>query len=218
MKAMILAAGRGTRMGVLSNTTPKPLLQVNGKALIEYHLYRLAEVGVHDIVINISHHADQIRDTLGTGERYGVSIQYSHEASPLETAGGIYQALPLLGKVPFLVVNGDIFTDYPFQLLLKGCARLAHLVLVNNPPHHPRGDFALQAGELLLEGDPQYTYAGIGVYHPDFFKHCPLGSSPLRPLILQHLTDRQITAEHYAGLWYDVGTPERLAEVALIKP
>jgi len=210
--AMILAAGRGERMRPLTDWTPKPLLEVRGKALIEYHLERLARAGISQIVVNLYWLGSMIRDRLGDGSRYGVRIAYSEEAPhALETAGGIFRALPLLGDRPFLVLNGDVFTDYPVAGAALRADRDAHLVLVPNPPQHPQGDFGLEAGLAMPSAPVQYTFSGIAVYRPQFFADCVDGAFPLKPLLLRSMAARRCSAELYGGLWEDVGTPERLA-------
>lgn len=210
MKVMILAAGRGERMGTLTEQLPKPLLPIGDKPIIGHLLTRLAQQGFKEIVINISYLAEKIRAVLGTGEQYGVTINYSYEAAALETAGGIYQALPLLGPEPFMAMSGDLWTDYPFAKLLKQPTRLAHLVMVDNPWHNPTGDFYLAADELSLTGAKKLNYAGIGVYHPDFFKDCQPGAAKLGPLFQQAIAARQMTGEYYAGEWVNIGTPAQL--------
>jgi len=206
---MILAAGRGERMRPLTDTVPKPLLRIGGAALIEYLIRGLARAGFRDLVINHSYLGDAIEAALGDGGRYGVRIRYSPEpGGPLETGGGIRQALPLLGDV-FLVVNGDIWTDYPFERLARSPAGMAHLVLVDNPPHHPHGDFALRDGRLV-PGEPALTFAGIGVYRAELFAECAPGRFPLAPLLRRAMEQQVATAEHYRGTWFDIGTPERL--------
>lgn len=213
MKAMILAAGRGERMRPLTETTPKPLLRVGEHALIEYHLYALARAGIRDIVINHSWLGQQIVDQLGDGQRYGVSIVYSAEGEPpLETAGGIIQALPLLGDAPFMLVNADIWTDYDFRQLPQVLVGKAHLVLVDNPQHHAGGDFALDANSVRNEGD-KLTYSGIGVYSPALFAGLPVGVRPLAPLLRAAIDRGEISGEWYRGQWWDVGTPHRLQEL-----
>lgn len=213
MKAMLLAAGRGERMRPLTATTPKPLLRAGAHALIEYHLAALARAGIHDIVINHSWLGQQLVDTLGNGERYGVRISYSAEGEPpLETAGGIIQALPLLGPAPFIVVNADIWTDYDFTQLPRTLSGKAHLVLVDNPAHHRGGDFALVASILRNAGD-KLTYSGIGVYSPALFAGMPPGVRPLAPILRSAIAQGEITGEWYRGQWWDIGTPERLQEL-----
>ena len=225
-KAMILAAGRGERMRPLTDALPKPLLHAGGKSLIEYHLENLARAGFAEIVINHAHLGQMIEAALGNGERYGVDIRYSHEPAALETAGGIAQALPILkdesssnhGK-PFLTVNADIYCDIDFSALLPVLRQmqvnpggdLAHLVLVDNPDHHPGGDFVLDSGEVVLSGENSLTFSGIGVYQPMFFKDVVSGSAAkLAPLLRQAIAAKKIGGEHYRGVWVDVGTPERL--------
>src|SRR5450631_1728159 len=209
--AMILAAGRGDQMRPLTDTMPKPLLCVRGQPLIERHVERLARCGIERIVINLAWLGSMIRNHLGDGARFGLSIEYSEESPrALETAGGIFRALPALGPEPFLVVNGDIFTDYPFERLSLEQPCDAHLVLVPNPPQHPLGDFGLATGLALPSAAQQYTFAGIAAYRPQFFAGCADGVFPLKPLLLRAMSARRCTAELYGGLWEDVGTPQRL--------
>lgn len=211
MKAMILAAGLGKRMRPLTDHTPKPLLKVGNKVLIEYHLEKLANAGFSEIVINTSYLADKIESYLGDGGRYGLSIRFSREPeSPLETGGGIFKALPLLGTEPFLVVNGDVWSDYPFEQLQLPQNQLAHLVLVDNPDHNPKGDFAIKAGQIDASGENCFTYSGIGVYHPQLFSGCVSGAFPLAPLLREKMEQGLVSGERYSGYWLDVGTPERL--------
>jgi MurNAc alpha-1-phosphate uridylyltransferase len=213
MKAMVLAAGRGERMRPLTDREPKPLLRVGGKRLIEYHLERLAAGGFRDIVINTAWLGDLIEAALGNGERYGLSITYSHERpEALETGGGIFHALPLLGSAPFLLVNGDVWTDIDFGALRRPPPRnsLAHLVLVPNPPQHMRGDFLFEGG-LVAEGEgPRLTYSGIGIYTPEFFAGSIPGKFPLLPLLKRAISQRALSGELHDGEWYDIGTIERL--------
>jgi MurNAc alpha-1-phosphate uridylyltransferase len=215
-KAMIFAAGRGERMRPLTDLIPKPLLEAGGKPLIVWIIEALARAGLRELVINVSHLGDRIVDALGDGQRWGVVIRYSREREALETAGGIATALPLLGDAPFLVVNADIHTDFDFArahtAVPQGSDALAHLVLIDNPPHHPAGDFALEAGRIANDGDRRYTFSGIGVYRPALFAGVAAGtkrqlSSVLRPQI----EAGRVTGEHYAGSWWDIGAPERLA-------
>lgn len=214
MRAMILAAGRGERMRPLTDLRPKPLLKVGGRALIEYHLLALRAIGIEEIVINHAWLGAMIEQALGDGARYGVRIEYSPEpAGGLETGGGIYQALPLLGTGPFIIVNADIWTDYSFQSLPKEPDGLAHLVLVNNPPHNPGGDFCLQGAKLVDDSSVRLTYSGIGVYRPELFAACQPGRFPLAPLLRQSIRQGLISGEHYPGRWFDIGTPERLEEL-----
>jgi N-acetyl-alpha-D-muramate 1-phosphate uridylyltransferase len=210
MRAMILAAGRGERMGALTATQPKPLLDLGGRPLIEHHVVRLAASGVTEIVINLSYRGTQIRQHLGDGSRYGVSIAYSEEGEPpLETAGGIVQALPLLGLEPFVLVNSDVFTDFDFSVLVNG-PRRAMLVLVPNPEHNPRGDFGLDAAGFVSAAPPLLTYAGIAVSDPRSFAGLAPGRRPLKPLLDAAIARRDLKGLSFAGLWLDVGTPERL--------
>ena len=215
MKAMILAAGKGERMRPLTLHTPKPLVRAGGVPLIEYHLRALKEAGVHEVVINHAWLGQQIEDYLGDGERYGLRIAYSPEGEPLETGGGIFRALPLLGDQPFMVVNGDIWTDYNFKALRMPLAGLAHLVLIKNPAHHPDGDFSLIDGQVRDSRDAgtRLTYSGIAVLHPKLFAGCRDGAFKLAPLLRAAMDQGQVTGEHFTGRWVDVGTHERLAEV-----
>jgi N-acetyl-alpha-D-muramate 1-phosphate uridylyltransferase len=223
MKAMILAAGRGERMKPLTDHTPKPLLKVGGKPLIVWHLEKLAKAGFTEIVINYAHLGAQIEAALGNGAAYGVSIQYSPEKVALETAGGIANALPLLGEAPFLVVNGDIYTEIDFKnTVLQAnihagaghALRSVHLVLVNNPPQHPNGDFAIQDGNLTHTGKQMLTFSGVGVYHPSLFAHIVKGeSAKLAPLLRKAIDNHCATAQYYQGVWHDIGTPERLNDL-----
>lgn len=209
---MILAAGRGERMRPLTDATPKGLLQAGGRRLIEYHLEALAAAGIADIVINHAHLGDQFEQVLGDGRRYGVRIVYSPErAEALETGGGIFNALPLLGMQPFLAVNADVWTDYPFARLPREPAGWAHLVLVDNPPQHPAGDFALDGDRVRADGAKRLTFSGVGVYRPELFAECVPGAFPLAPLLRRAMAQGKVSGEHYGGRWVDVGTPERLA-------
>lgn len=211
MKAMILAAGRGERMRPLTDTCPKPLLQAGGKALIEYHIEALAAAGINEIVINHAWLGDQI-EKLGTGERYGVRLHYSHEATALETAGGIIQALPWLGEV-FIALNADIWTDYPLARLPAEPEGLAHLVMVDNPAHHPQGDFGLRENVLDEQHEPRLTFSGIGVYRAGLFADLRPGVRPLGPLLRAAMQQGKVSGEYYSGQWRDIGTPQRLAEL-----
>ncbi len=211
MRAMILAAGRGERMRPLTDHTPKPLLKVGGKPLIVWHLERLANAGFKEIVINHAHLGSQIEAMLGNGVQWGVSIQYSPEKVALETAGGIANALDLLGTEPFLVVNADIYTDFDFTGIALQPSKQAHLVLIDNPPQHPQGDFAIEAGALKRAGKEMLTFSGIGVYHQDLFAEIVKGQpAKLAPLLRQAIDYNRATAEYYQGVWHDIGTPERL--------
>ncbi len=214
MKAMILAAGRGERMRPLTDATPKPLLRIGGQTLIERHIYALSNAGVSELVVNHAHLGEQIEKALGDGSAYGVQIRYSAEPeAALETGGGIFNALPLLGKDPFLVVNADIWTDFPFEHLLVEPAGLAHLVRVDNPAHHMDGDFSLSEGLLSQHGPHMLTFSGIGVYRPELFKDCKPGAFPLAPLLRQAMDAVKVGGEHFTGNWFDIGTPERLDAV-----
>ena len=214
MKAMLLAAGRGERMRPLTDSIPKPLLKVGPRMLIERHLLALAAAGVHDIVVNLSWLGERIRAALGDGSQWGVTIHYSEEGPvPLETGGGIFQALPRLGPEPFVVVNGDILTDFSFATLRLPPDATGHLVLVYNPAHHARGDFSLEDGRVALPGARTYTFSGIALYRPEFFAGCTAGRFPLLPLFKRAIAARALSGEHYAGAWSDVGTPQRLAEL-----
>lgn len=222
MRAMILAAGVGERMRPLTEHTPKPLLRVADTPLIEHHIRRLASAGFSEIVINVAHLGEQIMNYCMDGSQWDVTIIYSPEESPLETAGGIVNALPLLGDTPFLVVNGDIWIDYPFEKLAAYCLRpdeVAHLVLVENPPQHSFGDFQLDDNgwvRSLESGMYGWTYAGLGIYTPAFFAALPEGKMPLRPLLDAAIRRGQLGGEPYVGQWQDVGTPERLQELNTI--
>jgi len=213
MKVMLLAAGRGERMRPLTDAAPKPLLTVGGKRLVEYHLERLAAAGFRDVVINTAWLGDMIETALGGGGRFGLAITYSHERpEALETGGGIFRALPLLGSAPFLLVNGDIWTDIDFGALRRDPppGSLAHLVLVRNPPQHPRGDFVLEQGWVSEDAGTRHTYSGIGIYRPELFAGCTPGKFPLLPLLRRAIAGRQLTGELHVGRWYDIGTVERL--------
>lgn len=214
MKAMILAAGRGERMRPLTDHTPKPLLEVGGRALIEHQIVALVAAGFRELVVNHGRLGHLIEARLGDGSRYGAEIDYSPEGdAPLETGGGIYRALPRLGPGVFVVVNADIWTDFDYAGLRGRQPLGAHLVLVPNPPHHPAGDFGLLDG-LVGNGLPRrHTYAGIGVYHPDLFKNSAGGAFPIAPLIRAAADRGEVTGELYAGNWIDVGTPERLGRL-----
>ena len=212
MKAMLLAAGRGERMRPLTDHTPKPLLTAGGKPLIAWHLQALARAGIREVVINLSWLGEQIRAAIGEGGDFGLKVQYSEEGSPpLETGGGILQALPLLGPEPFRVVNADTFTDIDVQGLKLSAAADARLVLVDNPPQHPTGDFVLD-GENIVAGDgPRLTYSGIGIFSPALFAGCEPGPFPLLPLLKRALAAGRLQGQRHGGLWLDIGTPERLA-------
>lgn len=214
---MILAAGRGERMRPLTDDTPKPLLRVQEQPLIERHVNALVAAGIRRIVINLAWLGTQIRDYLGDGTRYDAVIQYSEEAPhALQPAGGIFRALPLLQPGPFMVVNGDVYTDFPFAALRLPAAMDAHLVLVPNPSHHA-GDFGLRSGRAVAAPsrasaqERLYTYSGIGMFRPAFFDGCVDGSFPLKPLLLRSIAASRCSAQLFEGRWEDVGTPQRLA-------
>ena len=213
MKAMILAAGHGTRMRPLTDHTPKPLLMAGGKPLIVWHIEKLAQAGFTDIVINLAWLGWQIPGALGDGSRWSVRLHYSDEQheGALETAGGIVKALPLLGSEAFLVVNGDVWCDYPCLPYPLAEHDLAHLVVVNNPAHHPTGDFALQHGRVSSDGEPRYTFSGIGYYRPELFAALTYGKNPLAPLLRTAMQQGRVSGEWFGGDWRDIGTPERLA-------
>ena len=212
MKAMILAAGRGERMRPLTEKLPKPLLEVGGHRLIEYHLAALVDLGVRDVVVNLSWHGDRIREALGDGRTRGVSIRYSEDGpEPLGTGGGLFAALPLLGDAPFLVVNGDVWTDFPLRSLKVPEGSLAHLVLVDNPEHHPEGDYGLESGGRAHVGTSKLTFSGVSMLDPGLFDGCTPGAFPLRPVLDGALGQGRLTGQRYGGAWRDVGTPARLA-------
>jgi MurNAc alpha-1-phosphate uridylyltransferase len=211
---MVLAAGRGERMRPLTDQEPKPLLRVGGKRLIEHHLERLSASGFREVVINTGWLGDMIEAALGTGARLGLSITYSHERpEALETGGGIFNALPLLGSAPFLLVNGDVWSDIDYGALRRNPpdGSLAHLVFVPNPPQHARGDFVLENGLVSDREGTRYTYSGVGIYRPELFAGCQGGKFPLAPLLRAAITRHALSGELHTGRWYDIGTPERLA-------
>jgi len=211
MRAMILAAGRGERLRPLTDSQPKPLIEVGGKPLIEYHLEGLADAGFREIVINQGHLGQLLPQVLGDGSRWGVHIHWSLEPpEALETGGGIFQALPDLGHGPFLVVNGDIRTDYPFARLRAVKCDWAHLVMIPNPPHNPGGDFALEHARVRTRGQPMLTFSGMGVYHPRLFSQSQAGRFSVVPLLRSAMDNHLVTGEAYRGSWNDIGTPERL--------
>lgn len=219
MRVMILAAGAGTRLRPLTDHTPKPLLKVAGVPLIEHHLRRLAAAGLSEVVINVSHLGGQIERYCSDGARWGLALRYSREEVPLETAGGILHARPLLGEAPFLVVNGDVWSDFSFGPLLEDALRddeNARLVLVDNPPQHAGGDFSLDDGGWVgrkVRGGASYTYAGIGLYSWRLFAGLSPEKLPLRPLLDAAIDRGELGGIHYTGGWEDVGTPQRLAQL-----
>jgi len=224
---MLLAAGRGERMGELTRHHPKPLLEIAGKPLIEHHITRLAAAGFRDIVINTAYLGDQIRDYLQDGHAWQVNIQYTEETQRLETGGGILNALPLLtgeailGDAPFLVVNSDVWTDFPYQSIPKKITGKAHLVMVPNPSHHTEGDFVLKDAQgdkpsnVCQGAGPRHTFSGISVLTPSLFGGSSAGAFPLAPLLRAAMDDGQVSGELYCGYWVDVGTPQRLQQVAV---
>ncbi len=215
MKAMILAAGRGERMRPLTDSTPKPLLSVAGKPIIQYTIEKLVAAGFNDIVINIAHLGKQIKQRLGDGTQFGATISYSDEGEQaLETAGGIIKALPLLGDQPFLVVNGDIATDYDFAQLVDKKIKLAHLLLIPNPLHHPEGDFHIDKyGSLSANNQPRHTYSGIGLFDPALFQNLSAEKLKLAPLLRKAMLDNKVSGELFQHFWLDIGTPERLQKM-----
>lgn len=215
MRAMILAAGRGERMGELTMHTPKPLLRVGGHFLIEYAIANLKKAGIEDIVINVSYLADQIKSALGNGSAFGVNLFYSHEPERLETGGGIFKALPLLGDEPFIVVSADIVTLFPFHLLLLKPQKLAHLIMVPNPTFHPAGDFGIEQNQIVLSEDNRFTFGNIGIYHPDLFRACQHGYFPLVNVLRPAIASGFVTGELFKGLWHNIGTSEDLHQLNL---
>ena len=213
---MILAAGRGERMRPLTDSTPKPLLKVAGKMLIEYHLEKLKAAQITEVVINHAWLGEKIEKALGDGSRYGLNIHYSAETEALETAGGIVNALPIIDDDEFIVINGDIFCDYDISELPSVLTGLAHLVLVNNPLHNPNGDFALTtSGTVEQSGENKLTFSGIGVYHSDLFVGLQNTKQALAPILRQAMDQHQVTGESYQGVWHDIGTSKRLNELDL---
>ncbi|MFN3579872.1 MAG: N-acetylmuramate alpha-1-phosphate uridylyltransferase MurU [Pseudomonas sp.] len=214
MKAMLLAAGKGERMRPLTLTTPKPLLPVADKPLLQWHIEALADAGLKQLVINHAWLGEQVEQAFGSGERQGVSIAWSAEGEPLETGGGIFKALPLLGDGPFVLVNGDIWTRFDFARLALPAGQLAHLVLVDNPPFKQQGDFILSEGLVSnpVAGDQALTYSGIAVLAPQLFEGCEPGAFALAPLLRAAAAAGRVSGEYFAGPWVDVGTPERLNE------
>ena len=209
---MVLAAGRGERMRPITDTLPKPLVPVAGKPLIGYHLERLAKAGFREVVINLSWLGEKIRTALGDGRSYGLAITYSDEGpEPLETGGGIFNALPWLGPDPFLVVNGDTWSDIDYGRLSLDDSANGRIILVANPTQHPRGDFGIE-GDLVVDREvDRFTYSGVGVYRPEFFVGCSAGKFPMLPLLKRAIAARLLRGELHRGEWCDVGTPERLA-------
>ena len=214
MKAMILAAGRGERLRPLTDNVPKPLLPIGGKPIIEHTVAALVDSGITDIIINLSYKGHQIRDSLGDGQRLGANLRYSDEGSEaLETAGGILRALPFFDHQPFLVVNGDIYTEYPYAKLIDQSINYAHLILVPNPEHHPQGDFGLESKLALNHADQLLTFSGIGLYQKKMFEGLATGAHPLGPLLREAISIGGVTGEHFTGVWMDIGTVERYQAV-----
>lgn len=210
MKGMILAAGRGIRMGELTQRVPKPLLQVDGQYLILYALYAMREAGIRDIIINVSYRAQQIQDVLGDGQQYGLSITYVVEPEPLETGGGIFNALAFFENQPFIAMSSDIITDFSLNMLPHSLPGLAHLVLVDNPDFHAEGDFGIENGCAKLNVLPKFTFANIGLYHPDLFLDVEPGCFPLHQLLFPAIASGLVTAEKYQGPWRNIGSPAQL--------
>lgn len=215
MRGMILAAGRGQRMGQLTEHTPKPLLLFQGRHLIEYSIDSMIEVGIREIVINVSWHADQIQTVLGHGEKYGVQFYYSYEPEALETGGGIFNALPLLGESPFLVISSDIVIQQSLQHFIKHFERQAHILLVDNPDYHLKGDFSLDGRLVKPLGQSALTYGSVAVLSPGFFAACQPGRFPLGSLLRKAVDEGQVTGEHWTGPWWNIGTPELLNQVVI---
>jgi len=219
--AMVLAAGRGERLRPLTDRTPKPLLEVGGESLIERHIAKLAAAGFSRVIVNHAHLGNQIEAALGDGARWGVRIHFSAEHEALETAGGIANALTLIGANVFAVVNSDVYSDYDYTGLSAATAQLAndsnqiaHLVLVDNPAHHPDGDFALENGGVMDSANDRLTFSGLAAYHRDLFASIAPGEKkPLAPLLQEHIRAGHVSGEHFTGRWADVGTPERLATI-----
>ena len=213
MRAMILAAGRGERMRPLTDKIPKPLIKIHSKALIVWHIEKLAYLGFSEIVINIAHLGDKIISYLGDGSKWGVSLLFSdeRESGALESAGGIIKALPLLGDDTFLVVNGDVWCDYEFESDFDLGDDLAHLILVTNPKHNLAGDFGLDKDRAINNADIKYTFSGIGYYSPKLFNTLYEAKLPLAPILRQAIDNKRVSASVYDGVWHDIGTPERLS-------
>ena len=211
MRAMILAAGRGERLRPLTDELPKPLVEIAGKTLIEYHLEALSGAGFREVVINQGHLGDLLLKALGDGSRWGLNIHWSDEQpEALETGGGIFKALPLLGSAPFLVINGDLWTHYPFARLRAVKCDWAHLVMVPNPAHNPGGDFALSGARIHETGDRKLTFSGVAVYHPRLFDGCQPGKFSVVPLVRSAMENHLVTGEEFQDGWNDIGTLERL--------
>jgi len=211
--AMILAAGRGERLRPLTDNTPKPLLRVNNRCLIEYHLLALKKAGITDVVINLHYRAQDIIDALGHGDHYGLRLHYSHEQTQaLGVGGGIHNSLPQLGNEPFILISADLWTDYPLEKLLKQQTEAYHLILVDNPPYHSVGDFSLDQDNKLLNNPKKLTYAGIALMHPQLLADSPGGYLPLKPLLDEGIKSGLATGEHYSGTWINIGTAKELEQ------
>jgi MurNAc alpha-1-phosphate uridylyltransferase len=209
---MILAAGRGTRLLPLTDTIPKALVEVRGQTLLERHLLRLCDAGIHDVVINLGWHGEQVAERVGSGSSYGLNVIYSNEGNnTLETGGGVHRALPLLGRDPFLVINADIYTDMPLPEVELLDGDLGHLMLVATPDYRSRGDFDLLHGRVAIGATPSLTFSGVAVYRPEFFEDCDAGRFSLAPMLMAAAADNRLCGECYSGMWADVGTPQRLA-------
>ncbi len=210
---MLLAAGLGERLRPLTDKTPKPLIQVAGKPLIEHHLNRLKSAGFEEIIINLSHLGHMIKEQLGNGQKFGLQIEYSLEGNePLETAGGIIHALPLLGDQPFLVINGDIWCDHSLSFHKLSEDKQAHLVLIDNPAHNLKGDFVYEYGKIYNTGKSFLTFSGIGIYAPRLFKNYSAGKRELAPILHSAIDNKRVSAEYFTGKWFDIGTVERLEQ------
>ena len=214
MKCLLLAAGRGERLRPMTDKIPKPLIKVAGKAIIEFHLENLEKAGFNDVIINLSHLGNLIEEHIGDGSKFNLNIEYSKEGEhPLETAGGIIHALPMLGNKPFLVMNADIWCDHPLSFAKLSNNKLAHLVLVDNPGHNPKGDFAYEFGKVYNTGKNLLTFSGIGIYDPNLFANLISGKRPLAPVLRDAIDKQLISAEYFTGNWFDIGSQERLTEV-----
>ncbi|OGT40915.1 MAG: hypothetical protein A3F12_06055 [Gammaproteobacteria bacterium RIFCSPHIGHO2_12_FULL_38_14] len=213
MRAMILAAGRGERMGALTEALPKPLLRVGKYYLIEYALFRLSEAGINEVMINLAYRGEQIKEALGHGSRYGLQIFYTEERERLETGGGILNVLPFFKGQPFLVLSCDVITDFPLSSLPRQPSKLAHIVLVKNPAYHIQGDFALSGDMVTRHAAPKLTFSNIGIYHPELFADYKPGYFRLGHVLNAAADQGQVTGEYYQGVWYNVGTPQDLEEV-----
>ena len=215
MKAMILCAGRGERMRPLTDTTPKPLLEVKGKPLLVWHLEKLQKNGFKEVVINIAHLGYKIPEVIGDGSKWNLKITYSDEQDEgaLESAGGIIKALPTLGDDTFLVLNGDVFCDYEFETNFDLEENLAHLILVPNPEHNEDGDFGLKDGTILNDGESRYTFSGMGYYSPKLFKELSYGKAALAPILREAIKKEKISGELFKNIWHDIGTPKRLKDI-----